>query len=299
IGYVLGGIVSRQLVKVFDWFELRVQKASMAQLLFEMVGLILGLVVATLIYFPFLKDLPYYLGQFLGVLVYLLSGYVGFRLVWRKQEEVSQVRTPLIREKAVSSLAVLDTSAIIDARIVEIVKTGFFTGQLLIPRFVLKELQNVADSEDKYRRNRGRQGLDALAALKKIPAVEIRIIEEEYQQLLDVDAKLVELAKVLSVPIVTTDFNLEKIAELQGVRVLNINDLAAALKPIVLPGEEITVRLIKEGKEADQGVGYLEDGTMIVVESGKKYVGEVVKIVIENALQTPAGRMIFGKIKKE
>lgn len=194
---------------------------------------------------------------------------------------------------------ILDTSTIIDARIIEVVKTGFLAGQLLVPRFVLKELQNLADLEDKFKRDRGRQGLDALATLKKISAVEVRIVEEEYRQLLDVDAKLVELAKTLSLPIITTDFNLKKIAELQGVKVLNINDLALALRPIAVPGEEVIVRLVKKGKEAEQGVGYLEDGTMVVIEGGKSHIGEVVRGVVTSAFQTSAGRMFFAKLKED
>lgn len=299
VGFLIGGWIGRKLSKIFDWIELKTREISVLHLILGMAGFVFGLIVATLIYFSFLKDLPYYLGQFLGILIYLILGSFGLRLFWHRKEEVSIPKVAGVKKKIKPTAVILDTSTIIDARIIEVVKTGFLAGQLLVPRFVLKELQNLADLEDKFKRDRGRQGLDALATLKKISAVEVRIVEEEYRQLLDVDAKLVELAKTLSLPIITTDFNLKKIAELQGVKVLNINDLALALRPIAVPGEEVIVRLVKKGKEAEQGVGYLEDGTMVVIEGGKSHIGEVVRGVVTSAFQTSAGRMFFAKLKED
>jgi len=194
---------------------------------------------------------------------------------------------------------VLDTSAIIDGRIVDIAQTGFFEGDLIVPRFVLDEVQTIADSPDKLRRNRGRYGLDVLNRLKAADRVEVRIFDAEVPEVAqsnDVDAKLVALAKHLQAVIVTDDYNLNKVAQLRGVSVLNINDLANALKPVVQAGEEMSVEVIKPGEQPGQGVGYLDDGTMVVVEHGREHIGRKVNIAVTSVLQTSAGRMIFGRI---
>jgi uncharacterized protein YacL len=191
----------------------------------------------------------------------------------------------------------VDTSAIIDGRIADIGPTGFLQGALVVPRFVLNELQHIADSPDPLRRNRGRRGLDMLNRLQKDPTTPVEVADIDARDVPDVDSKLVKLARQLGAPVVTNDFNLNRVAELQGVRVLNINQLANALKPVVLPGEEMAVHIIQEGKEFNQGVGYLDDGTMIVVENGRRYLHCDVDIIVTRVLQTVAGRMIFAQPK--
>ncbi|MFN2362951.1 MAG: PIN/TRAM domain-containing protein, partial [Halarsenatibacteraceae bacterium] len=192
---------------------------------------------------------------------------------------------------------ILDTSVIIDGRIADICKTGFIEGSLIIPEFILEELRHIADSSDVLKRNRGRRGLDILKQMQKDEGINVEIINKDFEEIAEVDSKLVKLAKIMSGIIVTNDYNLNKVAELQGVRVLNINELANAVKPVVLPGEEMEVRVIKEGKEEGQGIGYLDDGTMIVVDEGIKHIGEEVAVLVTSILQTAAGRMIFAKIK--
>ena len=193
---------------------------------------------------------------------------------------------------------ILDTSAIIDGRIADVAQTGFLPGPHIIPQFILKELQYIADSSDALRRARGRRGLDILQRLKKIPNIDIRIIDTDFPAIQAVDSKLVALGKQLSAKVVTNDFNLNKVARLQGVQVLNINELAGALRAVVLPGESMNVLISKDGKEMGQGVGYMEDGTMIVVEDGRRAMGKTVEVVVNSILQTPAGRMIFGRLRE-
>jgi uncharacterized protein YacL len=194
---------------------------------------------------------------------------------------------------------ILDTSAIIDGRIADLCQTGFLEGVLIVPNFVLNELQKIADSADSLRRNRGRRGLDLLNKIQKENYVTIRIFDRDYEELIDVDTKLLKLAREIDAKVVTNDFNLNKVAELYGVQVLNINDLSNAIKPAVLPGEEMLVRILRDGKEYGQGIGYLEDGTMIVVEGGKSYIGIDLEVLVTSVLQTSAGRMIFAKPKDE
>ena len=192
---------------------------------------------------------------------------------------------------------ILDTSAIIDGRIADICETGFMEGSLLIPQFVLKELQYIADLPDPVRRSRGRRGLDILSRLQKHSKAPVRIIEEDYPEIKEVDLKLIELARRKGGKIITNDYNLNKIAKLHGIDVLNVNELSQALRPVVLPGESLRIQVIKEGKEPEQGVGYLEDGTMVVVEDGKRLIGQEVEITVTSVLQTPSGRIIFGREK--
>ena len=196
-----------------------------------------------------------------------------------------------------SQFKILDTSAIIDGRIADLCQTGFLEGVLIIPNFVLNELQKIADSPDSLRRNRGRRGLDLLNKIQKENYIAIRIFDRDYEELTEVDTKLLRLAKEIEGKVVTNDFNLNKVAELYGVQVLNINDLSNAIKPAVLPGEEMLVRIIRDGKELGQGIGYLEDGTMIVVEGGRSFIGIDLEVLVTSVLQTSAGRMIFAKPK--
>ncbi|MCX7942516.1 MAG: TRAM domain-containing protein [Dictyoglomaceae bacterium] len=197
------------------------------------------------------------------------------------------------------SVKILDTSVIIDGRIVDILKTNFIEGKIVIPRFVLKELQQLADSSESLKKNRGRYGLDNLSKIRKELEDQVVIMEKDFANIHSVDSKLVKLAKMLNGKIVTNDYGLNKLAKIEGITVLNINELANALKPIYLPGEELQLSILKEGKEVGQGVGYLEDGTMVVVENGRKYIGFTVKVIVTSVFQTAAGRIIFAKIKEE
>lgn len=235
------------------------------------------------------------------VFVALTFGYLGGMLGAKIGEtfEVPKVSRTQIRSILRGSSKIVDTSAIIDGRIADICETGFFEYNLIIPNFVLKELQHIADSTDPLVRNRGRRGFEVLQRLKEIPYVRVKIVDTDFPDIKEVDEKLIQLAKKIRGKIITTDYNLNQLAKLQGIEVLNINDLAKALRPVVLPGEEMDIFLIKRGKDPNQGVGYLEDGTMVVVEDGKDFIGKKVRIVVTSLLQTSAGRIIFGKVKEK
>lgn len=306
IGYVLGGVVGRRLLITLNWLENKVQKLPTADLMFGLVGLIIGLVLAWLVSIPFgYVQIPFL--QFsVAIFAFAILGYLGIRVSLRRGDDIQLFVHTLPIAKArgttqgnidLGTTKLLDTSVVIDGRIADVAKTGFVEGIVVVPRFVLRELQTIADSEDPLKRNRGRRGLDILKSLQSEPRLRLDILERDYPDLTDVDAKLVRLASETNSPILTNDFNLNKVAELQGVQVLNLNDLANSLKPVVLPGEEMFVGLIREGKEAGQGVGYLDDGTMVVVDGGRIHVGEEVEIMVTSVLQTPAGRMIFGRMK--
>ena len=239
------------------------------------------------------------------ILLTLLFGYLGFQVGFKKRDELSGLLANKKKktgdeepEKANKNvLKILDTSVIIDGRIADICQTGFLEGTIVIPQFVLAELQHIADSSDALKRNRGRRGLDILNRIQKELAIKVEIYEGDFEEIQEVDSKLVKLAKVTNGIVVTNDFNLNKVCELQQVSVLNINDLANAVKPVVLPGEEMNVHVIKDGKEYNQGVAYLDDGTMIVVEEGRNYIGKHLDVLVTSVLQTSAGRMIFAKPK--
>ncbi len=302
IGYFMGGMVGTEIAKGLSRIEKVVQKVSLLDILVGITGLIIGLVLATLISLP-LWRVPVF-GPYLAMIVFVILGYLGLWIGLRKKEDIGSVFNFLSQPKAqgqtfIPRKKILDTSVIIDGRIVDICKTGFISGELIAPGFILRELQAIADSEDSLKRNRGRRGLDVLRELQEESNVKVNIIEKDYPKTLDVDTKLVQMAKDLKLPILTNDFNLNKVAELQSVRVLNINELANALKPVVLPGEEMNVLIVKEGKEVSQGVGYLEDGTMVVVEGGRACVGKEVRVYVTSVLQTSAGRMIFTNLKSE
>lgn len=234
-----------------------------------------------------------------GVFIYLFCLYMGIALISQLELGFGLVHAPSSKGTSSESLKILDTSVIIDGRIADIVETRFIEGVLVVPKFVLDELQQIADSSDSVKRSRGRRGLDVLNRLKKDRETLLRITDQDFPEISDVDSKLVKLAKVLDAKILTNDFNLYKVAQLQGVHVLNINQLTNALKPVVLPGERMKIVVIKEGKDPGQGIGYLDDGTMVVVDSGKKYVGEEIFVTVTSVLQTPAGRMIFAKYERE
>ena len=202
------------------------------------------------------------------------------------------------KTETVSAVKLLDTSVIIDGRIADVGETGFIEGTLVIPRFVLQELQRIADSDDPLKRNRGRRGLDILNKLQQSKVVKVQIQDKDFPEIKEVDAKLVKLGSLLNAKIITNDFNLNKVAQFQGVKVLNLNELSNVVKPVVLPGEEMSVFVAKEGKDAKQGVAYLDDGTMVVIEDGKHYISKTINVVVTSVLQTPAGRMIFTKIRE-
>lgn len=281
--------------------EEKLKKMPLSDLLAGVLGLLGGLLVSVLLYpsISRINGMP----SAVPVMIAALLGFTGFRIGIGKQEELqSWVSSIGSKEKGKGKKMseqhkILDTSVIIDGRIADICKTGFIEGTLVIPEFVLEELQHIADSSDLLKRNRGRRGLDILNKIQKELDVKVLIYEGDFEDITEVDSKLVRLAKALNGKVVTNDFNLNKVCELQGVSVLNINDLANAVKPVVLPGEEILVQVIKDGKEHGQGVAYLDDGTMIVVEGGRDFIGSTIEVLVTSVLQTSAGRMIFAKPK--
>jgi uncharacterized protein YacL len=309
LGFVLGGAAGRYAAKLLNRFQHAIQDIPGTDILMGVIGVIAGFIVAFLpSVILFRSDWGWVSewGWTFALIVYAVCGVIGYVVAVQKKDDLLNFFSPSRsrhegeagRSQAGVPARILDTSVIIDGRITDICYSGFLEGELLVPRFVLNELQSIADSEDPLKRNRGRRGLDVLNALQRQDRVEVRIEELDFPELSAVDSKLVALAKSLNQPVMTNDFNLNKVAELQGVRVLNINDLANALKPVVLPGESITLNLIKEGKEQGQGVGYLEDGTMVVVEEGRKSIGREVEATVTSILQTSAGRMIFATLKE-
>ena len=269
------------------------------------VGLILGLLAARLLEAP-LTALPVGSPSLVSMIVfgfYVLGGCLGLVVGLRKGQEFS-LRTESGRsgrdgQRLDEIFKILDTSVIIDGRIADITETGFLEGILVVPEFILKELQHIADSSDTLKRNRGRRGLDILQEIQKDPDLNVQVLNKDFPHIREVDAKLVALGKEMNGKIVTNDFNLNKVAELQGVPVLNINELANAMKPVVLPGEALNVFILKGGKEHGQGVAYLDDGTMVVVDNAKKNIGRNVEVIVTSVLQTTAGRMIFSRLKED
>ena len=299
------GVLPYLTVVPATWLIQRVEELSTAEFVTAVIGFLLGLLMGLLLGFP-LSNFPQPWGQILPLAVSLSLGLgmVGLTVAKRKDlviaaEALGIFRRPEpdrdARARSGDPHIVVDTSAIIDGRIAEIVESGFIYGTLVVPRFVLDELQHIADSSDTLRRNRGRRGLEILARMQKDPTTPVEIVEADIPDESEVDAKLVALARSRSRVILTNDFNLNRVAELQGVRVMNINSLANAVKPAVLPGEELRVRVIQEGKETGQGVGFLDDGTMIVIEGGARHIDKDLDVSVTRVLQTVAGRMIFGQ----
>lgn len=298
LGVIIGLVASFLIIFV----EAAMRRVSLRGLSSVVFGLVLGILMAKLISDIFsILPLGVVVSSLLRVILTLVFSYLGAVMAIRGKDEFNII-IPYIRfrrQDVREEMIIIDTSAIIDGRIVDIYKTRFFEARLLVPRFVLRELQHIADSSDPIKRQRGRRGLEMLQSMQKDTSLDIRIHEEDISNTEEVDARLVRLAKVLEAKIFTTDFNLNRIAALQGVKVLNINELANALKPVVFPGEVMEVRLLKEGKEFNQGVAYLDDGTMIVVEDARKLIGQLVKVSVTSVLQTQAGRMIFAKIENK
>ena len=299
LGFI-GGLLLAALTLLI---EKGLKKIPLKNLFGSFIGLILGIMVANLLSNVFLSNLYRHQETFLPLLgiLYGVCGYIGLRIGFKKGEEIHLPSRKLFSKDLPQgeNAKILDTSVIIDGRIADITETGFIEGALIIPQFVLNELQHIADSSDSIKRTRGKRGLEVLHHIQKQATVDVRIIDKDYPAVKEVDSKLIELAKEVRGKIITNDSNLNKVAELQGIEVLNINELANSIKPVVLPGEEINVKILKEGKETGQGVAYLDDGTMIVVDNGRKQMGKTIDVVVTSVLQTPAGRMIFARLKEE
>jgi uncharacterized protein YacL len=296
-GIFIGALVGVVIIVL----EIGMRKVSVRGLSSSVFGLILGLIIAKLVTDAFsLMRIPPDTLNLVRATSTLIFCYLGMVLALRGKDEFNVIipYVRLRRQDQNEEVAILDTSVIIDGRIVDICKTKFLEGRIVIPRFVLKELQQIADSTDPIKRQRGRRGLDILHTVQKEIGQDIMLHEEEFPEYPEVDAKLVKLAKLLQAKILTVDFNLNRVATLQGIKVLNINELANALKPVVFPGEHMEIKLIKEGKEHNQAVGYLDDGTMVVVEDARRLIGQEAKVVVTSVLQTQAGRMIFTKIER-
>jgi uncharacterized protein YacL len=297
-------LAARPLYRAFRrltaWIEGRAQRITLSEMISGGLGLLLGLVVSYLLY-PAFHAIPF-IGGILPIFISVFLGYVGLTIGLKKKDEIGTWSGARPASKGSAAKAggvpkILDTSVIIDGRIADILETRFLEGPIVVPAFVLEELRHIADSPDVLKRNRGRRGLDILNRIQKEMGIPVQIVDRDFGPQMEVDSKLLRLAKMLDGKVVTNDYNLNKVAALQGVPVLNINELANAVKSVVLPGEEMTVTLIKEGKEPGQGVGYLDDGTMIVVDGGKRHVGETIEVLVTSVLQTAAGRMIFAKPK--
>jgi len=292
---IVGAAIGAAIV-LFEW---KLRKVSLKRLIGAAIGSILGICGAYLFALVIRSSVPAgHTQSFLQILVMLLMAYVGLIVGANKGDLLNLSALGGIfggEKQGKKSYKILDTSVIIDGRIADIAETGFLDGVIVTPQFVLRELQLVADSADSLKRNRGRRGLDILQRLQKVANLQIQIVEDDFPAIREVDLKLIELAKLYEGKIITNDFNLNKVAQLQGVQVLNINELANSLKPIVLPGETMRVFILKEGKEYNQGVAYLDDGTMVVVDNARKMIGKTIDVSVTSVLQTTAGKMIFGK----
>jgi len=297
LGVILGILSSLVIITL----EIGMRKVSMRGLSSSVFGLILGLIMSKLVLDAFaLAPISPTSFSIIKLTLTLLFCYLGMAMALRGKDEFNIIipYVRLRRQDQVEEVVVIDTSVIIDGRIVDIFKSKFLDGKIVIPKFVLRELQQVADSTEPMKRQRGKRGLEILATIQKELGVNLDLHEEEFPEIPEVDAKLVKLAKVIEAKILTVDFNLNRVATLQGIKVLNINELANALKPVVFPGEQLEVKLVKEGKEHNQAIGYLDDGTMVVVEDARRLIGQELKVVVTSVLQTQAGRMIFAKIDK-
>lgn len=295
-GILLGGFLGIIAVAI----EPLLRKVALGTIIGGILGISLGLLFANLLIIPFNPILG---EESTNVSVGLMAvfGYVGLLLGLSRGKGISIAGIfRLFRGQGPEeNIKILDTSVIIDGRISDVCESGFLEGVFIIPQFILQELQHIADSADSTKRARGRRGLDILHKIQKMSNITVKIIDEDFPKIKEVDSKLVALARLLNAKVITNDFNLNKVAELQGVSVLNINELANALKPVVLPGETMQIFILKEGKEYNQGVAYLDDGTMVVVENGRRLIGKNAEVTVTSVLQTTAGRMIFSKLKEE
>lgn len=314
IFYLFSPFIINLIWKLTELLESGLQKMPTNEIIVGVGGLIIGLIIANLLVSPLIKimaswdDLLSIIGGVITLLVNIILGTIGVNLAIKKKEDLYNAFTFMKKfgkdkknkndnKSGTSQAKILDTSVIIDGRIFDIFKTGFIEGPIIIPSFVLEELRHIADSSDNLKRARGRRGLDILNQIQRELPIVVEICEKDFPNIVEVDSKLLKLAQVLNGKVITNDFNLNKVAEFQGVAVLNINELANGVKPVVIPGEEMHLQIIKDGKELGQGVAYLDDGTMIVIEGGRKHVGEQVEVIVTSVLQTAAGRMIFARIK--
>ena len=299
IGFVVTPFITTRPYRALQQL---IKQTPATDLVAAVTGLVLGLLIAVLLSFP-LSLLPSPFREILPIIVAIIFALLGMTTLISRRRDFSQLfagRLPLRATEAAPTLmdersVLLDTSVIIDGRIADISRSGFLSGVMLVPRFVLNELQHIADSSDALRRNRGRRGLDILNRMQKDASRPLRITDMEVEEVREVDDKLVALAKRLKCPILTNDYNLNRVAEIQGVTVLNVNELANAVRLVFLPGETMRIEIIQEGKEVAQGLGYLDDGTMIVVEEGRRFIGNTINVVVTKVLQTAAGRMNFAK----
>jgi uncharacterized protein YacL len=303
LGALIGLIITPMItIRPLKAIRSKLTQIPSQKLVAGQLGLLAGLILAALVTLP-LSKLPEPFSLFLPSAAVLLFGYLGMYVFVMRSNDIfsvfdrssSRSAEVGLLDAGVARTILMDTSVIIDGRITDVARTGFLTGTLLIPRFVLNELQYIADSPDSLRRQRGRRGIEVLTQLQKDPTVPVRISDIDVEGARDVDDKLVILARQLRCPILTNDYNLNRVAELQGVLVLNINDLANAVKSVLLPGEPLSVKVIQEGKEPGQGVGYLDDGTMVVVEEGRNLLNTETTVIVTKVLQTSAGRMIFAR----
>jgi uncharacterized protein YacL len=298
---VVAGLTFGLLVVILEY---RLRRVPGKAILHALFGLVIGMVLGRVVYAAaanFLAAFPPSAAVFAQTLSVIGGGYLGALVVLDKGREFNMARfvRMLNEQPRAESYKLLDTSVIIDGRIADITETGFLEGTLVIPQFILRELQHIADSSDPLKRNRGRRGLDILQKIQKKVDIRVEISDMEFPEIREVDNKLVAMAKALNAKIVTNDFNLNKVAELHGVGVLNINELTNALRPVVLPGEDMRVYVLKEGKEYNQGIAYLDDGTMVVVDNGRRHIGQTIDVCVTSVLQTTAGRMIFSRLKEE
>ncbi len=298
LGAVCGLLLGYVIIKT----EEKLKEVSLKIIIGSFIGITVSLLIANLfisnLLLALIKDIPITVPIY--ILIYAAMGYLGFKIGVEKSKTLDLSKMPLFDKLEDNEGAkILDTSTIIDGRIVDICETGFVEGTFIIPQFVLYEIQHIADHQDTVKRTRGRRGLDVLHRLQKQTFVRVKIVDYDFPKLKDVDTKLIALAKRMSGKIITNDYNLNKVAELQGIEVLNINQLATALRPALLPGEQMNIKILKEGKEHGQGIGYLDDGTMVVVDDAKKLLGKSVDVVVTSVLQTTSGRMIFARLKEQ
>ncbi len=297
---VVGAIAGALLGAAAVWLETRATGVPVERLFWGAVGGFFGLIAGLAIGTAVASLIPNAGMAGLG-LPALLGAYLGAAVALRRHDDLEGVSAVLFPATArkLESHKILDTSVIIDGRIADVCDSGFVDGTLVVPQFVLRELQQIADSADGLKRNRGKRGFDVLQRLQRVSKVKVEITDLDFPHVREVDRKLIELAKALGGKVITNDYNLNKVAELSGVAVLNVNELANALKPVVLPGEVMHVHVLREGKEAGQGVGYLDDGTMVVVDHGRRHLGQTVDVTVTSVLQTTAGRMIFSRLRDE
>lgn len=315
IFFLLSLVLAKHIERIIKRIEKEMSEVSLTYLLFGVVGAILGLTLGVIVSTPLYRMEVPVINSALPILIMAFLGYLGFRVGTTRIDDWKKILTPRTKKTDVQvegkegegqvlerkaqehfhKYKILDTSVIIDGRIYDIARTGFLEGVLLIPNFVLYELQYIADSGDSLKRVRGRRGLDILNSLQKEEGISVEMYDGDFEDIAEVDSKLIKLAKLLDGIVVTNDYNLNKVSEFQNVPVLNINELANAVKPVVIPGESMTVLVVKAGTERQQGVAYLDDGTMVVVEDGQHYMNETIQVIVTSALQTAAGRMIFAK----